>query len=41
MIRKQKGFTLPELLFLIAFVIALFAAGGLVYVAIHFIAKIW
>lgn len=37
MITPQRGFTLPELVFLIAFV----AAGGLVYAAIHFIAKFW
>lgn len=36
--KKQKGFTLFELLFVL-FILAL--AGGALYVVIHFIAKFW
>lgn len=39
--KKQKGFTLPELLILVwvTFVIGAICFGG--YVAWHFIAKFW
>lgn len=39
--RKQKGFTLFELFFVIIFIAALVAAIGGGYVLFHFIAKLW
>ena len=38
---KQKGFTAFELLVLIAFVASAAISCGLLYVAWHFISKLW
>ena len=37
--KTQRGFSLPELMFVLFFLLATAAAGGIVYVVIHFIAK--
>jgi prepilin-type N-terminal cleavage/methylation domain-containing protein len=39
--KKQKGFTLPEMLFVIWFVILVIILGGGAYIGLHFIAKFW
>lgn len=39
--KKQTGFTLFELLFLIAFIAAIIAVIGGGYVLFHFLAKFW
>lgn len=39
--RNQRGFTLIELLICLAILFCIAAVGGMVYVAIHFIAKFW
>ena len=37
----KHNFTLTELIVVFIFLIVIAAMGGLVYVAIHFIAKLW
>lgn len=38
---KQKGFTLVELMIVVACVVVVLVAGGGLYVAAHFIGKFW
>ena len=38
---KQRGFTLVELMTVIVFLIAVCGAGTVVWVAAHFIGKLW
>jgi prepilin-type N-terminal cleavage/methylation domain-containing protein len=37
----KKGYTLIELIIVLGLLVSVAAIGGLVYVAIHFIAKFW
>jgi Tfp pilus assembly protein PilE len=39
--RFQSGFTVVELIIVVAIVVKLAILGGLVYVAWHFISKVW
>ena len=39
--RKQKGFTLVELMIVIATLLVLVVGVGTGYIAIHFISKFW
>lgn len=39
--KKQQGFTLPELFLIIATLVTLTMFGGIAYVAFHFIQKFW
>jgi type II secretory pathway pseudopilin PulG len=39
--RKQRGFTLVELLFSLVGLIALVGAGSLAYIGFHFLHKFW
>lgn len=39
--KKQNGYTIIELILLVGVVATVAIAGGLVYVAAHFISKIW
>jgi len=39
--KKQKGFTLIELMIVLSFVAAAAFAGTAIYVAVHFISKFW
>lgn len=39
--RKQSGFTLPELLFVIFGIFCVALAAGALVVGIHFITKFW
>lgn len=39
--KKQQGFTLPELLIAMWVVFVVSIAGGLIYAAVHFISKFW
>lgn len=38
---KQRGFTLVELAMVIVFLIAMSVAGTVVWVAAHFVSKLW
>lgn len=41
MSRKQKGFTIIELMIVIAILVIVAVAGSALYTLIHFIAKFW
>lgn len=39
--KKQKGFTLPELMIVIAFAVVAVVGGGTLYAVVHFVSKFW
>jgi len=39
--KKQSGYTLFELVFVVGFFATIALIGGLIYVGIHFLAKVW
>jgi prepilin-type N-terminal cleavage/methylation domain-containing protein len=40
-LKNQKGFTLIELMIVGTILSSLLICGGVIYVALHFIAKLW
>lgn len=39
--KNQKGYTILEVIIALAFIISVALCGGAIYVAWHFIAKMW